>query len=440
MRQLKATVHAIATLGLLLSGRVLRAQDISGDWQGTLGSGGPSSRFVLRIARAASGWTASLTNLGNPKYDVWVSADVVTFSHDTLTLGFHTVPGTRGDDAGTVSADGASIHGTWSSGGTTRLPLDFQRVTPSNAWQISLTKHSQRFIPVDSGVKLEVLDWGGSGRPVVLLAGLGNTAHVFDQLAPKLTAEYHVYGVTRRGFGASSAATTGYSSDTLANDVLAVLDSLGLARPVLAGHSIAGEELSSIGSRHHERVAGLIYLDAGYPYAYYDRSHGDLQVDLDELTRKLARLRPGAAAATETKQSAEELLQSELPSFEADLRQLLERLASGSAQPVAVRLPPPMAASMAGMQRYTEIRAPVLAIYAVPHQQPPTVGDSAARAAARVADSVTTFTQAAAFERGIPSARVVRLPNANHYVFLSNEADVLRKIRAFIASLPATTR
>jgi hypothetical protein len=48
--------------------------------------------------------------------------------------------------------------------------------------------HVTRFITVDQGVKLEVLDWGGSGRPLVLLAGGGNTAHVFDDFAPKLIA------------------------------------------------------------------------------------------------------------------------------------------------------------------------------------------------------------------------------------------------------------
>jgi hypothetical protein len=36
----------------------------------------------------------------------------------------------------------------------------------------------------------------------------------------------------------------------------------------------------------------------------------------------------------------------------------------------------------------------------------------------------------------VPSARVVRLPHANHYVFRSNEADVLREMNAFFASLP----
>ena len=113
--------------------------------------------------------------------------------------------------------------------------------------------HTVQFVTVDDNVKLEVLDWGGSGRPLVLLAGLGNTAHVFDDFAPKLTSEYHVYGITRRGYGASSAPASGYSADRLGDDVLAVLDDLKLDRPVLVGHSIAGEELSSVGSRHPER-------------------------------------------------------------------------------------------------------------------------------------------------------------------------------------------
>ena len=48
--------------------------------------------------------------------------------------------------------------------------------------------HRVQFVDVDEGVRLEVLDWGGAGRPVVWLAGSGNTAHVFDNMAPKLTA------------------------------------------------------------------------------------------------------------------------------------------------------------------------------------------------------------------------------------------------------------
>jgi non-heme chloroperoxidase len=77
-----------------------------------------------------------------------------------------------------------------------------------------------------------------------------------------------VYGITRRGFGASSVPDTGYDADRMGDDVLAVLGSLKLARPVLGGHSYAGSEMSSIGSRHPDRVAGFVYFDAVFPYSF----------------------------------------------------------------------------------------------------------------------------------------------------------------------------
>jgi non-heme chloroperoxidase len=133
-----------------------------------------------------------------------------------------------------------------------------------------------QFVTVDKNVKLEVLDWGGTGRPLVFLAGLGNTAYTFDKFAQQFTANYHVYGITRRGFGASShpdpSIISNYSADRLGDDVLAVIDDLKLNRPILVGHSIAGEELSSIGSRHPEKVSGLIYLEAAYPTLFTTRA------------------------------------------------------------------------------------------------------------------------------------------------------------------------
>jgi non-heme chloroperoxidase len=274
------------------------------------------------------------------------------------------------------------------------------------------TAHTVQFITVDENVKLEVLDWGGSGRPVVLLTGLGNDAHVFDKFAPKLTASYHVYGITRRGFGASSAPATGYSADRLGDDVLAVLDSLKLNRPVLVGHSIGGEELSSVGSRHPEKVAGLIYLDAGYSYAYYDRSRGDLAIDAIELRKKLEQLIPGKAPQ-DIRPLVQEMLETILPGFERDLREV-QKIMQSTPPPPGPAQPPsaPAQAILAGMQKYTDIQVPVLAIFA------------------------NTGVQTKAFEDGVPSARVVRLAHANHYVFQSNEADVLREMNAFIRTLP----
>jgi non-heme chloroperoxidase len=115
-----------------------------------------------------------------------------------------------------------------------------------------VSPHQVKFITVEPDVQLEVLDWSGTGRPVVFLAGLGGTAHDFDDFAPKLVPTYHLFAITRRGYGASSApapANENYSADHLADDVLAVMTALDIERPVLVGHSIAGQELSSIGSR-----------------------------------------------------------------------------------------------------------------------------------------------------------------------------------------------
>ena len=88
------------------------------------------------------------------------------------------------------------------------------------------------------------------------------------------------------------------------------------------------------------------------------------------------------------------------------------------------------------MQKYTDIPVPILAIYAVPHDPGPAAGtDAAARAAQEARDEETTGAQAKAFEKGLPSARVVRIPHANHYVFFSNEAEVIREMNAFVEGL-----
>jgi non-heme chloroperoxidase len=123
--------------------------------------------------------------------------------------------------------------------------------------------HRVQFVTVEEGVRLEVLDWGGSGRNIVLLSGSGNTAHVFDDFALKLTGNFHVHGITRRGFGVSSQPKSGYTDQRLADDVLGVLDSLNIQKPILVGHSMAGSEMTTLGSQHSDRLAGLVYLDAG---------------------------------------------------------------------------------------------------------------------------------------------------------------------------------
>ena len=120
------------------------------------------------------------------------------------------------------------------------------------------------FVTVEPGVRLEVIDWGGKGEPILFLAGLGNTAHVFDDYAPQFNDHFHVLGITRRGFGASTHSSSGYALDTLSKDILTILDSLKIERITLIGHSIAGEELTKFAILYPHRVNKLVYLDAAY--------------------------------------------------------------------------------------------------------------------------------------------------------------------------------
>jgi pimeloyl-ACP methyl ester carboxylesterase len=121
---------------------------------------------------------------------------------------------------------------------------------------------AQRFVKVAPGVKLEVLDWGGSGEVMVLLTGSGDNAHVFDYFAFQFTNFFHIIGITRRGWLPSSQPKNGYDVETRAADDIKVLDALGVKKAVFVGHSIAGSELSKIAVKYPGYVDKLVYLDA----------------------------------------------------------------------------------------------------------------------------------------------------------------------------------
>jgi non-heme chloroperoxidase len=301
--------------------------------------------------------------------------------------------------------------------------------------------HQTRLITVEPGVQLEVLDWGGTGPPMVLLAGKGFTAHEFDTFGPKLTTKYHVYGITRRGYGTSSVPTSSeanYSAERLGDDVLSVVEQLKLSRPVLAGHSIAGEELSSIGTRAPAKVAGLIYLDAAYAYAFYDAATGDLTVDYDTLRRQMEQF-TALEPMKERKQMLDEIART-LPRFEKDLGPYRERM---SAAPDNAPGPPDTPevrvdiAIFRGEQKFSGVKCPVLAIYADPHSFGDQFKDNPeALKAAQAKDQTETSAQVDAFQKGNPQATVLRIANADHFIFRSNEAEVLQAISLFTASLP----
>lgn len=163
----------------------------------------------------------------------------------------------------------------------------FVRFTHST-WS-DTSPHEVNSVAVEAGVRVEVLDWRREPRPelptLFLLPGLGATVHSYDVIAAKLAEKYNVVGMTRRGVGESSKPDHGYDVARLSQDVLEVIETLGIAAPVLVGHSIAGEELSYLGANHPERFSGLVYLDAAYDRTLRDEQNRHMH----ELTVSLPR-------------------------------------------------------------------------------------------------------------------------------------------------------
>jgi non-heme chloroperoxidase len=150
--------------------------------------------------------------------------------------------------------------------GAQRVP---SRLPRDDGW-IDSTKHKAGFIAVQRGVRIHYLDFGGNGPPLLLLPGIGNTAHAYDDFAPGLTDRFHVYSMTRRGFGESSHPSSGYDMDRLVRDIHAVLDSLKLGKVDLVGHSFAGQEMTRLVRAHPERVRRMVYLDGAFDNAVVD--------------------------------------------------------------------------------------------------------------------------------------------------------------------------
>lgn len=296
--------------------------------------------------------------------------------------------------------------------------------------------HRVSFVQVGPGVRLELLDWGGTGPPMLFLAGLDDTGHEFDDFAPKWTGKYHVLALTRRGFGASSQPQGGYQIDSLANDIRVVLDSLHIADVTLVGHSLAGDELTRFAATWPGRVTRLIYFDAAH-----DR------VPLREMFAQYPAPAPPPMTAADS--ASPEALR------DYNYRAYGVRLTLGEVLSVAEFAPdgrylrdvtPSSVDSLilAGLEhpQYIAIPAPALAFYAVYdsiRQMFPTYAamDSANRAKARA--FFDAFAPWAAgerdrFSREMTRRRVVQIHGAHHYVFMSNEAQVIREMKAFLES------
>jgi pimeloyl-ACP methyl ester carboxylesterase len=244
------------------------------------------------------------------------------------------------------------------------------------AWK-DPSSHVIRFVPVGQEVRLEVLDWG--------------------------------------------------------DDVLAVLDALALQKLVLVGHSIAGQELSSVAARFPQRVAALVYLDAGYPYAF----DNERIPTFGEIAKIPFPQPPPPGDADLIDFEALRRYETRVLGFaypEANLRTTYGVTPDGRVGPPLA--PPGGTSLLKTITKFPQIPAP--ALFVVSSQDPGVWTD--ANTDPTIAEQMAALNgflerQAKAIQEGVPGARVVKLARANHYVYLSNEEDVLREMRTFLAGV-----
>ena len=116
---------------------------------------------------------------------------------------------------------------------------------------------------VRDGVRLVARDFGGPGAPVVLLHGLAGTSGEWDQSAAQLSPRYRVVVLDQRGHGASERRPSDLSRAAFVADVAALIEQLGLDRPILVGQSLGGHTAMLTAAVHPGLLRALVLVEAG---------------------------------------------------------------------------------------------------------------------------------------------------------------------------------
>jgi non-heme chloroperoxidase len=301
-----------------------------------------------------------------------------------------------------------------------------------------------RQIAVSPGVRLHIVEWGGTGEPVLLLAGILASAHVFDEFAPLLTDHHRVVGITRRGIPPSDPSPTGYDAATLTADIVTVMDSLHILSAHVIGWSFGGNEAVILATTRATRVRSVVLLDS-YDSRMRRAMRGERSPSPDA---------PGAAEPFLPFDSTSPLALQWRQQRLGNRPPPLSTFCTGSrfgpdgrylGTVVPRRLRDSIAAAMRqGMPLlpYSAVRQPVLALFATPRA----AGDmfpmyaTMDTADRRLADSSFQWNlreQGAVRDRlmrEIPHATVVEIPGAAHAIFRSHPEAVFLKVRTFLDS------
>jgi pimeloyl-ACP methyl ester carboxylesterase len=287
-----------------------------------------------------------------------------------------------------------------------------------------------------NGVHLEYLDWGGSGAPLVFLAGLGDTPYIYNDFAPEFRGRFHCLGLTRRGFGGSEQPESGYELDNLAQDVVSFLNTLHLSHVTLVGHSFGGTEAIRISELHPDLIRRVVLLDTAYvPLPASARSAQAklvpalVDVSPAELTRSFSAYR-------DLQMRMQRSVWSD--GLEANLRQ---QVIVGDDGSYKSRTAPRVSAAIRQDEAAWNIsRVPLPALLIFAHN-PMTdllpqakLGADAIAEIRKASDEVEAARrgQIEALKRDSPKARVVEYDHTDHRVFIQRREEVLKEMKRFL--------
>jgi len=301
--------------------------------------------------------------------------------------------------------------------------------------------HRSDFVNVN-GIRLHYLDWGSDGPVLLFLAGWGCTAHIFDRFAPRFVDKFHVLALTRRGHGESDYPETGYDVDTLTEDIQQFMDVMKVDRAILAGHSLAGIELSHFAALHPERVLKIVFLDAAYDrsspafkatqaknplYRIPRPGEHDDHYSIEEYTATIKRGYPSLA-----------VIWSEV--FDTEVEHSVKWTPEGK---VVDKMTDDINKAIQAMidtytPEDTQIQAPVLSFFALTDSANYVAAFMTDEQRAQVVeffDTVRTPYDRAwidQFQRNVPKARIVVIPRGHHYCFLQQEELVFEEMWKFL--------
>ena len=136
-----------------------------------------------------------------------------------------------------------------------------------------------------NGTRIHYLRTGGPKPPLVLLHGLTASGACWIPLARAFEREYDVVMPDARGHGSSSTPPNGYRYEDHASDVVDLIQALGLATPVLLGHSMGGMTAAAVGSQTGAGIRAVILADPTFLSA--ERQREVHESDVVEQHRRL---------------------------------------------------------------------------------------------------------------------------------------------------------